>query len=431
MKILIISVGPWNDIQYGNNINTNWFSGYDAEFAQIFVHEGKPCNQICEKYFQITDQMMLNSLKGKRAGVTMLLPFSEQQKIQQQVGVGLAESKVVKRAKKVPANLSAIFKDLVWQVGRVDESAISLFVQEFNPDIVFCTHLFDYRFYRVERIVKKYTNAPFVAFTGDSEASLEKYSWSPLFWIRQVILNIVFRRHIKIFDHYFTFSQSLADKYHKLSGIPTSTLYKCADFSDSLNILKNNQVIKMVYAGNLYCNRWVTLHKMAEAIELINKDKSLIQLDIYTNTQLTQEMSTALNNYRGTKIHGRVAPSELDCIYRDADIALHIESFDKKNRLDTKESFSTKIVDLMNSTCAILAICWKEHNGLKYLRKEDAAICVDSLDDIYSTLDMLCQNRNLIQQYAHKAFSCGKRNHTKEHIQSQITSIFSNLISKK
>ena len=72
MKILVVGPGPWNDIQYGNNVMTNWFEGYDAEFANIYVHTGYPCNSICEKYMQITNSMMLHSIIGHRAGKCLL-----------------------------------------------------------------------------------------------------------------------------------------------------------------------------------------------------------------------------------------------------------------------------------------------------------------------------------------------------------------------
>lgn len=43
MRILIVGVGLWNDVQYGNNVMTNWFEGYNAEFANIYVHK---CNSV-------------------------------------------------------------------------------------------------------------------------------------------------------------------------------------------------------------------------------------------------------------------------------------------------------------------------------------------------------------------------------------------------
>lgn len=33
MRVLLITGEEWNDAVYGNNVLTNWFEGFDAEFA--------------------------------------------------------------------------------------------------------------------------------------------------------------------------------------------------------------------------------------------------------------------------------------------------------------------------------------------------------------------------------------------------------------
>ena len=69
MKILILSNEVWNDKINGNNVISSWFEGMKAELANIYASPGAPYNTCCEKYFQITDTMMLNSIiKGVKAG---------------------------------------------------------------------------------------------------------------------------------------------------------------------------------------------------------------------------------------------------------------------------------------------------------------------------------------------------------------------------
>ena len=431
MRVLVVGVGPWNDIQYGNNVMTNWFEGYDAEFANIYVHTGYPCNSICDKYMQITDSMMMHSIVGCRAGKVFTMTYEEQKERAKQEGLYVQNTDLERKAKSLPDDLANLAKDSVWLLGRIDKLAVKKFVQDYNPDIVFCHHVFNFNFWRVERLVRQYTKAPMVAFTGDSEASLNKISYSPLFWIRQLTLNRLFKRHIKIFDHYFTFCEDQARRYEKISGKPASTLYKCSDFADIFESKPVGKTIRLVYAGNIIYNRWETLAVLADAIEVINEEGEKMVLDIYTNTQLTPKMTKRLENRKGTIVHGRVSPTELVEIYKKADIALHIESFTKKYRLDTKDSFSTKIVDLMNSTCAIMAICWEYHNGLLYLQREDAAICISNLDKVQEVLQGVCDNPSKIQLYARKAWECGKRNHTREVIQNHIKVVFENAIQSR
>ena len=78
MRILLITDEEWNDAVYGNNILTNWFEGFDAEFAQIYCSPGLPYNQVCDRYFRITDAQMVRSFfTGKRAGGVVQKPSQE------------------------------------------------------------------------------------------------------------------------------------------------------------------------------------------------------------------------------------------------------------------------------------------------------------------------------------------------------------------
>ena len=75
MNILLITDEEWNDSVYGNNVLTNWFAGFDAEFAQIYCSPGLPLNNVCRRYFRITDGEMARSLFfGPKAGHVVSMP---------------------------------------------------------------------------------------------------------------------------------------------------------------------------------------------------------------------------------------------------------------------------------------------------------------------------------------------------------------------
>lgn len=221
-------------------------------------------------------------------------------------------------------------------------------------------------------------------------------------------------------------AQEYADEY----GVRTSTLFKCGDFTDHIDTKRIEKPIKIVYAGRLYCNRWKSLVQIGEALKEINCETVKIVLDVYTQDKLTASQKKALSEDKFIYLKGSVSPTELKGIYREADIALHIESLDRRNKLLTRVSFSTKIIDLMNSTCAIMAICWSEHAGYKYLKANDSALCISSYNEILPTLQNLAENPEQIQLYADKAYNCGKRNHSREKIQDQIKSVFTEIINK-
>ena len=201
------------------------------------------------------------------------------------------------------------------------------------------------------------------------------------------------------------------------------------DFSAKFEEKPVGSPIRLVYAGRLYCNRWKTLVEIGKALREINKNGERMVLDIYTQEAMTSEQRKALCPENYVYMKGSVSPAQLKDVYRNADIALHVESMDRKNRLATRVSFSTKIIDLMASSCAILAVCWKRHCGYQYLHDNDAAFCVDDYDKLLPMLQGIVDKPSLVTEYAYKAYECGRKNHTREKIQKQIRDKFEEVIA--
>lgn len=78
-----------------------------------------------------------------------------------------------------------------------------------------------------------------------------------------------------------------------------------------------------------------------------------------------------------------------------------------------------------------MAIRWNGHAGLKYLKNEHAAICIDHLAILENELQNIVNNPALITEYAQKSWDCGKRNHQIEIIQGKLYSNLQELLNKK
>ncbi len=86
----------------------------------------------------------------------------------------------------------------------------------------------------------------------------------------------------------------------------------------------------------------------------------------------------------------------------------------------TRLSFSTKIVDGLASGCAIIAIASDEQTGLKYLKSEDAALCVSKINDLECALVDIVNNPSEIVIWAEKARKCAVKNHDIRLIQKEL-----------
>lgn len=430
MRILIIADEVWNDELFGNNVLSNWFDGFDAEFASVYCSPGRPLNKLCRKYFQLTETMMVKSLfSDTKAGIPFNLTYN-QMNDNDALFEDNKNEKIYKFMKSISGEPVRLIRDIIWQLGRYDKEKLKTFVQNFNPDVVFCPRLLTPKLIRIEKLVSSFTNAPFVAFTGDDEESLNQRSYNPLFWLRRLYMHHKFNSHVKLYSYYFMHSGLQAEKYKLQYNVETGILFKSGEFNDIIP-KKVNTPIKLIYAGRLYCNRWKILTQVATALHEINTDKTKMILDIYTQDKISKKQKKLLNDGKSVFFKGAVRPSELKNIYLKSDIALHVESMDVTNRLITKYSFSTKIIDLLGGSCAVMAIAWEKQTGFTHLKQNDAAFCISDVSAIKSELLRIVNNPVLINEYTQKALECGKQNHRKEQIQTQIMSVFETLIKDK
>ena len=212
-------------------------------------------------------------------------------------------------------------------------------------------------------------------------------------------------------------------------GANMKILLKSVSFGDIPEKKSVGNPIKLVYAGGIYLNRWKTLLEVANAVKSLNTDGVKFRLDIYTANNLPKKAG-GLNDGVNSFVHSPVTQEELKNIYRNSDIALHTESFDLKNRLAVRMSFSTKIVDCLSSGCAVMAVCDEKQGGFVYLKENDAALCVSNKAEIYGALETIKNDNKIILDYAKRAKECCIQNHNKEKITDTIHKDFERILNE-
>ena len=153
-------------------------------------------------------------------------------------------------------------------------------------------------------------------------------------------------------------------------------------------------------------------------------------LDIYTTNEVSPKVLNILNDNKNSFVHKAVSLEELKDIYSNSDIALHVEGFDIKNKMTVRLSFSTKIVDCLDSGCAVMAICDDKQAGFSYLKKNNAALCIDDKKNIYDCLLSIINNPQILIDYQKKAFDLGTLNHSKDIVIQNLKNDFEKVIGK-
>lgn len=423
MRILVISKEAWRDEQSGGNVLSNLFKGLDAEFAQIYCNEREPNNSICTRYYQITDRMMVNSIFGRgKAG--RFLTYTEYPK------TTVEGQESFSGAKRWAGELVRVGRELAWWLGSWNNDEIISFAKSFNPDIIFAPCYGNHYMQKLTRLIHKHVPVKVISYISDDFYTNHQLRFSLAYWINHFLLRLHTRDIFKHYSLVYTMTDEQKEQCECDFNANMKVLRKCGTFEQEYEKHTVNKPIRFIYAGGIYWNRWKTLGMLANAMREINHDGVRVVMDIYTNNPLTPEMSKAINDGETSVVHDVVSIEQLKDIYHNSDVALHAEAFDLTNRLAVRMSFSGKIVDCLDSGCAVMAICDEKQAGFAYLKRNDGAICISDKSKIKSVLNDILKNPQILVDYQHKAFELGRKHHLQTQIDCMIKADFTNHMIK-
>ena len=419
LKILLLVAEPWRTDDGGGNTLDNFFNGMDAEFAQIYCSTLLPVNNCCSLYYQITDgEVIRHHFNRKEVG--HVLHFDEKDERSEDKE---SSSRLFFIIKKMRLESFLFAKEFIWYHCKWKTKELESFILDFNPDVIYAPCYASPFMLELTRWTKELTGKKIVTWSADDNYSLRQFNLSPFFWIKRFWVRKSLRKTYPYYDAFFSISEDEAKELEPIVGKKIGILRKCVPDGLEYHERPISNPIKIIYAGGVYIQRWKVLAKIGKALKHINSDEKKCVLHIYTQNELSSRQRKALNDDENIFCHPAVSQKELAKLYSESDLALHVESQSLKNRLTTRLSFSTKIIDCLASGCAVMAIAWKEQTGLKYLKDNDAAICITDERAIESVLREILDNKQLITKYAKNAYELAIRSHQKQTIQSNLYEI--------
>ncbi len=434
-RILIISRNAWNNNNSTGNTASNIFSNLnESNFANLFCRAEEPNNEICNYYYRITESDLIkNFLKRKRIGTIATheeLTKSYTKSYYQEIAT---EKRIYDYFRNNRFHILLWGRELLWSIGGWKNPNFKTFLKEFNPNIIYMPIHDCFYMHNILRYVKRFTNAKVVLFTGDDMYSYKQFSLSPLFWINRFLLRIWISRSIKMADICYSMSDIQIKELKKQFGDKFKILRKGVRYEEisQKDAIHHDGILDFVYTGNITKGRWETLAIIGEILRELNTEKTIARLYIYSTNTLTKKMKKKLNVGDHIKFMGAVEQREIPEIQQNSDVVLHVESFKLKYKLETRLSFSTKLVDYFQNRKCILAVGWEKANSIDYLMKNDAAIVATDYKMLKEKIMFLIENKNIINVYEQKSKECGHLNHQKKDIQERLLSDFEHLVKEK
>ncbi len=410
-KLLVLSAESWDDTNSGGNTYSNLFSGLDnVEFSNIFCRTSVPNNRICEHYFRITDKMLLKyALSPSKIGTRFEYSFSRKDNTQKKVDNADKEKKLIFFIHKYNLKFAYFLEGMLWRFKGWQNKKLDEFLQEQNPDIIFCFAIPTVQKAMLIDYVKKKTGAKLVLMIVDHVCRDFFFSDGKKGKARAKRMQKILSAGDKI----YAITDELKDTYSRQFNVDISVLRKACTFDTEIR-QSIGDPIKMVYAGNLHYGRLDILAKLAENIKRINANGEKILLDIYSATPISEDDEARLQIPGASVFHGARLFDEIKELLSDADIVLHVESFEPQQVKIVKYSFSTKITDALESGRNFMCIGPSGISSVEYAKRIPGATVIDNLDDIGSALNELVSNKESLLYKMQKTREFALKNHSSD-----------------
>lgn len=420
MRVLVISRNAWDNTNSIGNTLSNFLQNMtDVQFANIYFRGAKPNNNICKHYYQVTESDVIKKWFhphkiGKEFFWDEGCPKSDAK------FSGKKEKKIIHFIHKHNLKLAYKISDSIWYSKKWLNAKFDNFIESFSPDLVISFAKSAPQYYLTVKHLKEKLGIPVFSWIADDEyTSLVKNK------SRREIRNL--RYIIKESKILRGCSEEICEYYNSVFGCNASPLYKGCDFSKKTKDF-NRDTIQVVYAGNLLYGRLDVICKFAEALEKYNENTRDIKFEIYSSTLMPLEIKTYFDSLKSTKYMGQHDYEVIKQRLFEADIVLHAESFDENEIIKTKYSFSTKIIDCLQSGSVLLAIGPSDIASIKYVKKIPGAFVIDNVDSLEKKIKFLLDECETFSNRASSIRVFAQKHHDSKMNSVDLRETFSKII---
>ena len=409
-KVLVSSIDVWNT-ESGSDTFTNLLSGYDSEkIANIYFRSGIPTSEVANSYFFISENAVIKSIFRKDITTGWKTFRSGNEKdIVHMNDCKAAEKKQYSFFTKHRWVIFLFAREVLWKLGAWKSRELDEFIEEFDPDILFCPIESYIHFNRINEYIAHKKNIPIIGYMWDDNYSYMNCSSIGAKIYRFFLRKSVFRI-LNNSEKVFVISSKMQKELKTIYGINSEVLTKGAltfqnsDYNDDIE-----SPIEIIYTGKLVYGRLETIQGIAEVIKKLNTDGIVIKFKIYSGTVLNSNEIKMLSG-KGVQFCGSVSQKMISSIQRKADVLLMVEALAGKHKYDARVSFSTKIVDYLASGKCIIAVGPSDIAPVEYLQENDLAIVCSDISELERILLEKLTPSNM-KYYADKCRKFAKKEH--------------------
>lgn len=430
MRILVFSKAPWDVSNNLGNTLSNWFSGWKEDvFFHITTRYGIFNNNVCNDYFIVSEGDMLRNYYrpesiGSRVDSSRLSVVKSNEALHRKRNMGI-QGIILSVMHRYPLASIYYLSMFLWNSGKWKNAKFRQFITDSNPDVFFAFLDDFYMLLPIIREVMKYTKARIVIYAADDTYNRRALGFlNNRFWKKNRAL---FEQTIRLADKLYGASPKLCDEYSRSFDVSVDPLYKGVRI-DNRATRPFSPVVKIVYAGNLFYGRERVLMQVVEVLDNLYLQGFLSTFDVYCASELRWKNRKRMSTSKVARWMGGRHYDEIVEANSHASIVLHIESSEEQDIQMTRLSFSTKIIDALQSGACLLAYGPKDIASMEYIESIPGAIVVDDQMSLASALKHLISNPIEIANRARSSTAFAKEHHSVQNVHAQLRSDLSGFV---
>lgn len=410
-KVLVVSHNVFSESGNMGRTMADMLSALPADhLAQLYFHSEIPTMKVCTRYFRVTDKDVLRSVFTRKPQYRIY----EEKDIREDVATSRTDTGMTAKVYQYSRRRTPLIytiRNLMWRVGRWNSKALEQWITDFQPDVLFFAsgdYVFSYRV--VYEIAKKY-HLPVVMWCCDDHYIGKKDTVSDSY--KKVQKNLVAwaKKVADISKGIVVISDKMKTDYSVLFGKEVEVIRISA--KENAHRLEPAERSGIVYAGNLGVNRLDPLLELGRALKLA-QISGYEYIDVYSGERDPQRLAM-LSEENGIRFHGALPQQELSKVLGSAKYLLHVEAFDEMSMSRTRYSLSTKIGESLQSGACILAYGPKDISSMEYLSEHQAAVMVDSPQELPQIiLKHQCSDESIYQDIVDKGMALAEKCHNKK-----------------
>lgn len=300
-------------------------------------------------------------------------------------------------------------------------------LRNYRPDVVY-SPLGSVRIMRLAARIARQCRRPIVPhFMDDWPRTL--YSSGELFGHALDAVDSSLRDVISLSRCGVCISWPMAEEYRERYRLPLTVFVNCVDdsaFGDPKEITSKTlfkaRTLRLVYVGGLHLGRWRSLMDIAHALEGLGVGGPKPQLFIYAPKDDIARYREAFLGPTTVRVAGPIAGREVSKVLSDADLLVHVESFDENIRRYTRLSVSTKIPQYMAAGRPIFAYGPPDLASMRHISTAKAGIVAGENDSrsLAALLESVCANIAQHRELGYNGYLYAAEHHRKRVVAAEF-----------